>query len=80
MRLTIERSQVQISLAPLINLSNFLYPTLPVSFGRSKTVGPFHLVSMPGKVKDHTQGVNLYKLSYTPYSTWSKVSTLRWSK
>ena len=24
-----------------------------------KAVGPFYLVSMPGEVKDHTQGVNV---------------------
>ena len=33
----------------------------PVSFGRdTEAGGPFYLVSMPGKVKYHTQGVNAY--------------------
>ena len=39
---------------------NSVYPTLPVSFGGdTKTIGPFYLVSMPGEVKDPTQGVNV---------------------
>ena len=38
------------------HLGNSGYPTLPVSFGRVKAVGPFHLVSMPVEVKD---GVNV---------------------
>ena len=33
-RLTIEWSRVRIRLAPEGNFSNFLYPNLPVSFGR----------------------------------------------
>ena len=35
----------------------------PVSFGREiKAGGPFYLVSKPEKVKDPTQGVNVYSL------------------
>ena len=34
MRLTIEWSRVRILLRPFGNFGNFLYPTLPVSFGR----------------------------------------------
>ena len=37
-------------------------PHLPVSFGRDETLkagGPFCLMSMPGEVKDPTQGVNV---------------------
>ena len=42
----------------LRKVGNSIYPTLPVSFGRGpKNVGPFHLVSMPGEVKDPTQRV-----------------------
>ena len=60
MRLTIEWSRDRIPLRPLGNFGNFLYPTLPVSFGKdTKTVGPFYLVPMPGEVKDPTQGVNV---------------------
>ena len=34
------------------NFGNFLYLTLPVSFGRNtKAVGPIYLMSMPGEVK-----------------------------
>ena len=40
----------------LRNFGNSVYPTLPVSL---KAVGPFYLVSMPGEVKDPTQGVNV---------------------
>ena len=48
------------------SLGNFVYPTLPVSFGRdSKAVGPFYLVSMPGEIKDPTQGAGKYLL-WTP--------------
>ena len=50
-------SQIRIRLAPLLNFGNFLYPTLPVSFGRgTKAFVPFYLVSMPEEVKDHTRG------------------------
>ena len=42
---------------PFQSLGNFVYPTLPASFGRdNKAVGPFYLVSVPGEVKDPTQG------------------------
>ena len=34
LRLTIERLWVRIQLVPLGNFGNFLYPTLPVPFGR----------------------------------------------
>ena len=33
--------------------------SLCLSVGTLKTGGPFHLVSMPGEVKDPTQGVNV---------------------
>ena len=46
--------------AQWVDLVNFLYSTLPVSFGRdAKAVGPFYLVSMPEEVKDPTQGINV---------------------
>ena len=45
-------------LAAVSELGSFIHFTLPVSFGREtlKAVGPFYVVSMPGEVKDHTQG------------------------
>ena len=45
---------------PLQNLRKFVYPTLPVSFG-GDTIGHWSLLcaSMPGEVKDTTQGVNV---------------------
>ena len=44
----------------LRNFGNSVYPGLPVSFGGdTKIVGPFYLVSMPGEVKYHTQGMNV---------------------
>ena len=42
---------VQSHLPPFRNLGNFVHLTLPG--------GPFYLVSMPGEVKDPTQGVNV---------------------
>ena len=39
-----------------------------------KAVGPFYLVSMPGEVKDPTQGVNL---SWTPHSNLEKDNSLK---
>ena len=52
---------VQSHLPPFRILGNFFTPHLPVSFGRDikKAGGPFYLVSMPGEVKDPTQGVNV---------------------
>ena len=42
---------------PFRRLGNFVHSTLPVSFGRdSKTFSPFYVVSVPGEVKDPTQG------------------------
>ena len=43
------------------SLVNFVYPILPVSFGRGKKpVDPFYLGPMPGGVKDPTQGNRKY--------------------
>ena len=39
-----------------------------------KAVGPFYLVSMPGEVKDPTQGCNM---SWTPYSNLEKDNSLK---
>ena len=56
----LEWSRVRIPRRPLGNFGNFLYPTLPVfSEETLKGVGPFYPVSMPGGVKDPTQGVNV---------------------
>ena len=58
----IEGTVVQSHLPPFRNLGNFVHLTLPVSFGirkRLKPGGPFYPVSMPGEVKDPTQGVNV---------------------
>ena len=41
-----------------------------------KTVGPFYLVSMPGEIKDPTQGVFMYNLSWTPHSSLEKDNSL----
>ena len=41
-----------------------------------KAVGPFYLVSMPGEVKDPTQGVNV---SWTPHSSLEKDNSLNHS-
>ena len=41
------------------NLGNFVSLTFPVTFGRdTKRWWPFCLVSLPGEVKDPTQGIN----------------------
>ena len=39
-----------------------------------KAVGPFYLVTMPGEVKDPTQGVNV---SWTPHSNLEKDNSLK---
>ena len=60
--LSVEKTSVRVILLLFLNLSNFIYPTLSVSFGRdTKLVGLFYLMSMPGEVKDPTQenGKNL---------------------
>ena len=42
---------------PFRRLGNFVHSTLPVSFKRdSKTFSHFYLMSVPGEVKDFTQG------------------------
>ena len=41
--------------APLRKLGKFIYPTMRVSFGSLW----FYLVSLPGEVKEPTQGVNV---------------------
>ena len=56
-----EGSCVRILVETLRNFGNSVYPTLPVSFGEDralKAVGIFYLVSMPGQLKEPTQGVN----------------------
>ena len=52
---------VQSHLPPFRNLGNFVHPTFACIFSEEtlKAGGPFYLVSMPGEVKDHTQGVNV---------------------
>ena len=54
-RQTVKREDgVRDHLLPFRNLGNFVYTTLPVSFGRdTKNVDPFSLV--PGEVRDSTQ-------------------------
>ena len=44
-----------------------------------KAVGPFYLVSMPGEVKDPTQGVNVKPVSWTPHSNLEKDNSLNHS-
>ena len=44
-----------------------------------KAVGPFYLVSMPGEVKDPTQGVNMCNLWWTPHSNLEKNNSLNHS-
>ena len=52
---------VQCHLPPFRNLRNFIHPTFACFLEElSKAGGPFYLVSMPGEVKDPTQGVNVY--------------------
>ena len=51
---------VQSHLLPFRNLGNFVHPTFVcLSEETLKAGGPFYLVSMPGEVKDPTQGVNV---------------------
>ena len=56
---TVNRGAVVQSHLPLFrNLGNFFHPTLTcLSEETLKAGGPFYLVSMPGEVKDPTQGV-----------------------
>ena len=57
-RLTIEWSRVRIPLRPFGNFGNFLYPTLPVSFGRD-TKSCWSLLSgvyARGSERSHTGG------------------------
>ena len=52
---------VQSHLPPFRNLGNFIHPTFACVFWEKETLkagGPFYLVSVPGEVKDPTQGVN----------------------
>ena len=56
-----ERTVVRVRLLPIRNFSNFVNPTLPVSFGRN-TKNRWSLdssLSVTGKVKDPTQEVNV---------------------
>ena len=42
------------------SIGNFVHSILPVSFGETrKDIGLLNQVSMPGDVKDHTQGINV---------------------
>ena len=51
---------VQSYLPPFRNVGNFVQPTsVCLSEETLKASGPFYLVSMPGEVKDATQGVNV---------------------
>ena len=52
---------VQSHLAPFRNLGNFVYTTFAFCLSEEtlKAGGSFYLVSMPGEVKDPTQGVNV---------------------
>ena len=59
-RLSIQGTVVQSHLPPFRNLGNFIYLTFACVFRKTlKVGGPFYLVSMPGEVKDPTQGVNV---------------------
>ena len=58
--LSIERTVVQSHLQLFRNLGNFVHPTFACVLEETlKAGGPFYLVSMPGEVKDPTQGVNV---------------------
>ena len=48
-------------MVPFRNLGNFVHPTICPCLSEEslKAGGPFYLVSMPGEVKDPTQGVNV---------------------
>ena len=61
-RRTVNRGDVvQSHLPPFRNLGNFVHPYICLCLSEEtlKAGGPFYLVSMPGEVKDHTQGVNV---------------------
>ena len=58
--LSIEGMVVQSHLPPFRNLGNFIHLTLLSLLEETiKAGGPFYLVSVPGEVKDPTQGVNV---------------------
>ena len=76
MRLTIEWSRDRIPLRPLGNFGNFLYPTLPVSFGRD-TKSRWSLLSgayARGSKISHTGGKCVTCCGLRPCSTWSIMS------
>ena len=76
MRLTIEWSRDRIPLRPLGNFGNFLYPTLPVSFGRD-TKSHWSLLSgayARGSKISHTGGKCVTCCGLRPCSTWSIMS------
>ena len=50
---------VKFHLPPFRNLGNFVQFCLCISEETPKADGPFYLVSMPGEVKDPTQGINV---------------------
>ena len=55
--LSIEGTMVQSHLPPFQNLGSFVHPTFAcLSEEPLKAGGPFFLVSMPGEVKNPTQG------------------------
>ena len=60
-RRTVNRGTVvQSHLPPFRNLSSFVHPTFACLSEETLKAGvPFYLVSMPGEVKDPTQGVNV---------------------
>ena len=71
MRLTIEWLRVRILLRPFGNFGNFLYPTLPVSFGRY-TKGRCSLLSgvdARGSKRSHQSALETCNLSWTPPPT-----------
>ena len=84
MRLTIEWSRVRILLRPFGNFGNFLYPTLPVSFGRD-TKSRWSLLSgvyARGSKRPHQSALemcNCRGLHYVPTltPTCNKPHTLR---
>ena len=78
-RLIIEWSRVRIPLRPLGNFGNFLYPTLPVSFGRD-TKRRWSLLSgvyARGSKISHTGGKCVTCCGLRPCSTWSIMSKRR---
>ena len=69
------------ALRPLGNFGNFLYPTLPVSFGRD-TKSRWSLLSgayARGSKISHTGGKCVTCCGLRPCSTWSIMSKRRWS-